>query len=301
MRKVYKLMRQAIDSNDDVIITGETGTGKELVARAIHDNSHSSDRPFMDVNCAAMSKDLLVSELFGHEKGAFTGATSRQIGAFELAGDGTLFLDEICEMDVALQAKLLRAIQQREFRRLGGKENIQLEARIIYATNKDLRQAVKSGDLREDLYYRINGFGIHLPPLRERTGDIPMLIRHFLEQAARDGGGKPMLYGSAMNALECYSWPGNVRELEKAIRSAVTKAEGEVIYLKHLPPEIQHEFKEDVDNEKMRIVVAYKSENCVATRAAKKLGIPRSTFYHKVNKQYKIDLDAIRREMKEQG
>jgi DNA-binding NtrC family response regulator len=223
------------------MITGESGTGKTLIARAIHYNSSRRNGPFVEVSCGALPETLLETELFGHVEGSFTGATSDKIGKFELAHGGTVFLDEINTATQALQVKLLRAIQEREFERVGGTETISLDVRFILATNYDLRQEVEEGNFRKDLFYRVNVVPIHMPPLRERVGDIPLLAEHFLAMYAKQNGRDPRsmsIAPEAMMRLKQYSWPGNVRELENAIETAVVLCHGDVITVEDLPATI---------------------------------------------------------------
>lgn len=240
MHDVLKLVQRAKDSDITVLIQGETGTGKELVARAIHFNGKRRNGPFVMVNCASIPRDLLESEMFGHERGAFTGATQRKIGKFELAHTGTMVLDEIGEMDMGLQAKLLRAIQAREFSRVGGNETIKVDVRIISATNRDLMKSVADKVFREDLYYRISSFPIIVPPLRQRRSDILLLAESFLRRTAA-GQAKNIRSFSrkAMQTMYQYPWPGNVRELENAIERAVLLAEGDAITEEDLPLTVQ--------------------------------------------------------------
>ncbi len=295
MQKVYENIETAAKTKNDnlvVLITGETGTGKELVAKGIHETSQRREKPFMSISCAAIQESLLENELFGHEREAFSGADTQKQGLFELAKDGSIFLDEIGEMSLQCQAKLLRVIQEREFMRVGGSENIKIDARIIFATNRNLEQAVKEGLFRMDLYYRINVFVIHLPPLRDRYEDIPLLIEHFIEAAANDGSKRLTLSEPAMELLRLHNWPGNIRELQNCIESAASKVEGEIIYSWYLPKTIQNISKSNQASEKMRIMEAYKAENGIAKNAAKRLGMPKSTFYNKVRK-YKINLKAL--------
>jgi DNA-binding NtrC family response regulator len=228
--KVFKLLEKAVNNNIIVSITGETGTGKELVAKAIHYNSKRKKEPFVAVNIAAIPKDLIESELFGHEKGAFTGAVTRRIGKFEEAEGGTIFLDEIGEMDLNLQAKLLRVLQEREINRIGGNTVVKLDVRIIAATHRALADEVKNGRFREDLYYRLLGLPIHLPPLRERGNDIAILARYFLDQFAKENGlGKVKISGPAQQKLLSYHYPGNVRELKSVMDLAAVMSDGEEI------------------------------------------------------------------------
>jgi two-component system response regulator AtoC len=234
MQKIYDLIRQVAPGKTTVLVTGETGTGKELVARAIHRASPRQDALFVPINCAAIPADILESELFGYEKGAFTGAGKDRIGKFEMADGGTLFLDELTEMPMALQAKLLRVLQENVIERLGSNRSIPIDIRIIAATNRDPRQAVADGKLREDLYYRVNVFNIELPPLRERRQDIPALAASFLlrQNAASN------LTETAVNCLQAYAWPGNVRELQNVIERATVLSQGAPIGIGHLPREM---------------------------------------------------------------
>ncbi len=227
MHEVFKLVNRVKNSDICVLILGESGTGKELIARAIHYNSDRAKGPFVVVNCASIPRDLLESELFGHEKGAFTGAIQRRIGKFEQAIGGTVFLDEIGEMDLSLQAKILRVIQEKTFNRVGGNETITTNARLISATNRELREEVKQRNFREDLYFRLSTFPIMLPPLRNRKSDILLLAEHFLNQFGKEQG-KPKLRFSrkALDLLYRYPWPGNIRELENAIQRGVVLTDG---------------------------------------------------------------------------
>lgn len=238
MQKIYELIRQAGPSKASIFIMGETGTGKELVARAIHSNSGRRGL-FVPINCAAIPADILESELFGYVRGAFTGAHKDRVGKFELAHEGTLFLDEITEMNPSIQAKLLRVLQESRIDRLGSNHSIEVDIRIIAATNRDPLGAVRLGRLREDLYYRINVLGIQLPPLRERREDIPLLARHFLEKYRRSLGGDSFtLSEEVAQALMAYAWPGNVRELENMMERAVVLSQGFEVDLRHLPQEM---------------------------------------------------------------
>jgi len=235
MQAVFDAIEQVAGTETTVLITGETGTGKELVARALHDRSDRADQVFVKVNCAALSSDLIESELFGHEKGAFTGATEQREGRFELADGGTLLLDEIGELPLGTQAKLLRALQHQEFERVGGSQTIEVDTRILAATNRDLEAEVEAGQFRNDLYYRLNIFPIELPPLRERAGDVPLLAEHFCEMyASRTGKDITGLSANAMAILDGYDWPGNVRELANIIERAVILTRGDRIRAEHL-------------------------------------------------------------------
>lgn len=240
MREIYEQIAQVAPTATTVLIRGESGTGKELVAHAIHYHSPRSAKPFVKVNCAALPESLIESELFGHEKGAFTGAVARKRGRFELAESGTLFLDEIGDLSPALQVKLLRVLQEREFERVGGTETIRVNVRVIAATNVDLEGAVADGRFRSDLYYRLNVFSIFLPPLRERKTDILLLADHFLDKYSKQNSKRiKRISTPAIDMLMTYHWPGNVRELENVIERATLVCEGSVIHGYHLPPTLQ--------------------------------------------------------------
>ena len=240
MREVYQMISQVARSNATVLIRGESGTGKELAANAVHYNSRRANYPFIKLNCAALPPNLIESELFGHEKGAFTGALHQKSGKFEIAHKGTLFLDEIGSITTEVQAKLLRVLQEKEFERIGGNKTVTADVRIIAATNKNLEQAVADNDFRSDLYYRINVFPIYMPPLRERKTDILVLADYFLEKYARENDKAIMRFSTpAIDMLMAYHWPGNVRELENCIERAVLLCEGAVIHGYHLPPTLQ--------------------------------------------------------------
>ena len=239
MQQVFKLVGQIAATDTTALITGESGTGKELAARAIYHHSDRAQQPFLAVNCAAIPEQLLESELFGHEKGAFTGAAVQRIGKFEQCNKGTIFLDEIGDMTPATQTKILRVLQSGTFERVGGNSPIQVDVRVIAATNKPLEAAVAAKQFREDLFYRLNVVRIHLPPLRDRRDDIPLLVNYFLEKIAREQGRKPKsIASSAIKLLEKYHWPGNVRELENSIRRAHVMAKTDAILPSDLPPEI---------------------------------------------------------------
>jgi DNA-binding NtrC family response regulator len=241
MQEVFRLVERVANSRASVLIRGESGTGKELIARAIHYNSSRAQKPFVPVACVALSEQLLESELFGHEKGAFTGAISQKPGRFEMAHMGTLFLDEIGDIPGQVQMKLLRVIQEREFERVGGLKTIKVDVRLITATNQDLEKAVKEGKFREDLYYRLQVVQIYLPPLRDRMEDVPLLVEHFIEKYSKENG-KSIKYASpeALEAMMKYKWPGNVRELENAVERAVVLAEpdAQLITPDLLPPAV---------------------------------------------------------------
>jgi two-component system nitrogen regulation response regulator GlnG len=236
MQKVYKDIGRVAPQDVNVLILGESGTGKELVARAIYHHSARSKAPFLAINCAAIPDALLESELFGHERGAFTGADRKRIGKFEQADRGTLFLDEIGDMSLATQAKILRLLQDGCFQRVGGNETIRTDVRLIAATNKELDQAIKNREFREDIYYRLKVFSIHLPPLRERMEDLPLLVEHFTKSDSSELGGRAVTVPpETMHILQCYDWPGNVRELQGVLKYALVKACGKIITPDCLP------------------------------------------------------------------
>jgi len=296
MKEVYRLIEQVADSNATVLIRGESGTGKDLVAHAIHYNSARASKPFVKVNCTALPETLLESELFGHEKGAFTGATERKIGRFERANGGTIFLDEIGDFSINLQIKLLRVIQFREFERVGGNETIKANVRIIVATNKNLEEQIKERLFREDLYYRINVFPIYLPPLRERKDDIMLLADYFLEKLSKENNKRiNRISTPAIEMLTSYHWPGNIRELENCIERAVLLCDGDVIRSEHLPPSLQmirktdttsgQSFAEIVENKERELIVdALKKCNGQQRMAAKELGLTERILGYKIKK-----------------
>jgi DNA-binding NtrC family response regulator len=297
MRKVYQVVEQAAPTSASVLIWGESGTGKELVAQTIHQLSPRAQMPFVPINCAAIPETLLESEIFGHEKGAFTGASDRREGCFELADRGTLFLDEIAEMTPATQVKLLRVLQERKFRRLGGRNEQTVDVRVIAATNVNPADAVKNSKLREDLYYRLNVFAMELPPLRQRKEDLPLLIQSFLaEFNERNNKKVSALDPAAMRILEQYNWPGNVRELRNVIERAVILSQGEFVDPKHLPPLVTD--SPDVvkptlslapgttveEAERRLILMTLEHTRDNKTRAAEILGISLKTLHNKLNK-----------------
>jgi len=240
IRDVFEQIAQVADSNTTVLIRGESGTGKELVARSIYHHGPRNQKPFLAINCAAIPESLLESELFGHERGAFSGADKRRIGKFEQVHGGTLFLDEIGDMTPATQAKILRVLQDQKFERIGGNETIEVDVRIIAATNRDLEKMTSSGAFREDLYYRLNGFMIRLPPLRERMGDLPLLCQYFAQQfAAKLNKPVPSLAKETLERLEAHHWPGNIRELQAAIRFAIIQSFGPTLLPESLPARFQ--------------------------------------------------------------
>jgi DNA-binding NtrC family response regulator len=239
MRGVYEVIEKVADTPSTVLITGESGTGKELIARALHENSSRKNKPFVSVNCAAIPPDLLESELFGYEKGAFTGAVTSKPGRFELADEGTLFLDEIAEIPVSMQVKLLRALQEQEFERVGGIKTISVDSRLITATNRDLKSSIADGEFREDLYYRLNVVHVHLPPLRDRPSDIPLLLEHFVRKFnAKLGRAVSDFDDAAMSHLLRYDWPGNIRELENVVERCMIFAEDGEVGVQHLPADL---------------------------------------------------------------
>jgi len=289
MQKVYELIKSVAPTNATVLIRGETGTGKELVARAIHYSSPRSGRPFVAVSCAALPENLLESELFGHVKGAFTGAVADRKGRFELADGGTLFLDEIGDVSLRVQSKLLRVLETKEFERVGGTETIGVDVRLIAATNRNLEDKIRSGEFREDLYYRLNVVQIELPPLRERREDIPLLVEHFIARFNRETGRSISgVSQKAMDILVDYNWPGNVRQLENAIEHAFIHCHSGLIQPEHLPEEILSQepiIKGEgtlTSAEKQLIESALRRRNWNRTLAAKDLGISRTTLWRKI-------------------
>jgi len=291
VKKIFEVIEAIADTKTTVLITGESGTGKTLIARAIHYNSSRRNGPFVEVSCGALPETLLESELFGHVRGAFTGATSDKVGKFELAHGGTIFLDEINTASPGLQVKLLRAIQEREFERVGGTETITLDVRFILATNYDLRESVEEGTFRKDLFYRVNVVPIHMPPLRERVSDIPLLAEHFLRLYARQNSSPvKTLSPEAVAALKQYRWPGNVRELENAIETAVVLCKGEEIQLDDLPPTITAKaeperlpLKQALERAEREIIEnALKLNNWKRQPTAEMLEIDRTTLFKKM-------------------
>ena len=254
MQEVFKTIGQLAGSDATALITGESGTGKELVAKAIYHNSQRNDRAYLPINCAAIPENLLESELFGHEKGAFTGATSKRIGKFEQCHQGTIFLDEIGDMTLATQAKILRVLQNGTIERVGSEKSIRVDVRIIAATNKKLEEAVAGNEFREDLFYRLNVVRVNLPPLRERSEDIPLLIDYFLRVIAESEGSKvKSILETAQSALLNYSWPGNVRELENVMRRTIVMAKGDAIRLDDLPKDLQSNTKSAFEIDKKNL------------------------------------------------
>ncbi len=297
IRSIYRVVEQAAPTNASVLVWGESGTGKELVAQTVHSLSPRTAAPYVGINCAAIPETLLESEIFGHEKGAFTGAQDRRLGCFELAHRGTLFLDEISEMQPATQAKLLRVLQERTFRRLGGRQEISVDVRVIAATNRNPEDSVRDGKLREDLYYRLNVFPIHIPPLRERREDIPLLVQSFLNEfTARNPRPVRAVSQEAMRALEHYGWPGNVRELRNVIERATILVEGEFIELEHLPASLIQRSESNLptltltpgmtvdEAERRLILLTLEHTRNNKTRAAEILGISLKTLHNKLNR-----------------
>ena len=295
MRRIHEIIQTAAGSDATVLIQGESGTGKEIIANAIHAQSRRSRGPLVKMNCAAVPETLLESELFGHEKGAFTGADRRRIGRFEQADGGTLFLDEVCEMHPRLQAKFLRGLQEREIERLGGSGTIPVDVRIIAATNRDLQKALEEGVLREDLYYRLNVILLRVPALRERMDDVQMLAMHFLRKyAAREHSSMSVISDEAKELLISYSWPGNVRELENAIERAVVLGKGEQLQAQDLPPQLHRRGDDErplipahltlEEIEKLAIAQALRLTGGNKSEAAERLGIHRTSIYDKMRR-----------------
>ena len=297
IKKVFEMIDQVADKDSTVLISGESGTGKELVARAIHKRSRRAENPFIKVNCGALNDNLLESELFGHEKGAFTGAIKQRRGRFELANNGTLFLDEIGDISPAMQIKLLRVIQEGEFERVGGEETLKTDVRIISATNKDLKKLINDGKFREDIFYRLSVIPINLPPLREREKDIPLLLNHFIKKNAKKNHQEEnKINVDGIKLLQNYSWPGNIRELENLIERLCVISNGNFIQPELIAQHISGRISsyQNYDNlplddalnsfEKNMIVQAMKKADGVKNRAAKILGINTSSLYYKLEK-----------------
>jgi two-component system response regulator AtoC len=300
MLQVFETVQQVAPSRATVLITGETGTGKELIAHAIHNLSPRKTGPFVAVHAAALSTSLLESELFGHEKGAFTGAVERRLGRFELADGGTLFLDEIGEIEPAMQVKILRVLEERAFERVGGQKTIEVDVRLIAATNKDLKKLVTEGKFRDDLFYRLSVVTVALPPLRDRREDIPLLVRGFLDELSRDNNKVVReITPDAMNVLMAYDWPGNVRELRNAVEQMVVLARSERLTVRDVPAAIRGAadlskaplVRSDMtveDAERLLIIQALKEMAGNRTRAAQKIGISRRTLHRKL-KEYGLE------------
>ncbi len=317
MQVVYRLIEQIADTDSTVMILGDSGTGKELIAKTIHYNSSRSEGPFVPLNCAAIPRDLLESELFGHEKGAFTGAINTRIGRFELAQNGTIFLDEVGELDPSLQVKLLRVLQEREFERVGGMKTVKVDVRVLAATNRNLEKLTQEGKFREDLFYRLNVIPLHLPPLRSRPEDIPLLVDHFIHEFAKKRKRNPFVFSrEAMHCLLSYQWPGNVRELENLIERLTILVRNDTIQVSDLPekfyaclpaqqpsadpvssisataqktandiPETGVDLSSIVSNlEKDLILKALSKSGGVKSKAAQFLGLNRTTLLEKMKK-----------------
>ncbi|HLM61229.1 MAG TPA: sigma-54 dependent transcriptional regulator [Pyrinomonadaceae bacterium] len=312
MDKVKKLILKIANSNSTVLIRGESGTGKELIARSIHNNSPRADQVFQAVNCAAINENLLESELFGHERGSFTGAVGEKKGLFEVADGGSLFLDEIGELDIALQAKLLRALQEKQIRRVGGTKEINVDVRVVTATNRDLLKMSEEGRFREDLYYRLNVLSIELPALRDRRTDIPVLINYFLGKHTRGSDRKVTLTTEARRILENYSYPGNVRHLESALERAILLCENNTITVEDLPPEMTQASRPASSNdlfklpaegvnfeevERSLIMQAMERTGNNITKSAKLLGLTFRTLQYRLEKfGFKKEADGTEEE-----
>ena len=292
MRRVFDMISRAAPTKASILVTGESGVGKELIADAIHDLSPRKDKPLVKVHCAALATSLLESELFGHEKGAFTGASSRKRGRFELAHEGTLFLDEIGEIDQNIQIKLLRVLQEKKFERVGGEETIETDVRLVAATNKDLRSEIEKGNFREDLYFRLNVVNIHVPPLRERKDDLPLFIAAFLKEFSEENGKKiEGINDKARSCLYAYDWPGNVRELRNCMESAVVMSARNIITEEDLPPTLRKQSDEGwiripigttmEEAEKIIIRETVSAQKGNQSKAADILGIGRKTLHRK--------------------
>jgi DNA-binding NtrC family response regulator len=299
MREIYKILEVVAPANASVLIVGESGTGKELVAHAMHEKSHRAKGPFIALNCGAFPREILENELFGHEKGAFTGALAEKAGAFELADGGTLFLDEVAEMEPDVQVKFLRALEQRSFRRLGGKKEIAVDIRVIAATNRNVQEALESGDLREDLYHRLAVIPIYLPPLRDRQGDVRLLAEEFLRRFAEEQ--KKSIEGfseGALEFLETYRWPGNVRELKNAVERAVILSRGGRIEAKDLQPRHLALDQKEVhvpvgasldDAERLVVLKTFAFANGDHVKAAKILGLTQKELRQRLSVYMKTE------------
>jgi DNA-binding NtrC family response regulator len=296
MQAVFDLVKRVAPSNASVVIAGESGTGKEVVAHAIHDLSPRKDKPFVALNCSAIPATLIESELFGYERGAFTGAEQRRLGNFELAHEGTLFLDEIGDLPLELQAKFLRVIEDRKFRRLGGRAEVEVDVRVICATHRDLKEEIRQGRFREDLYFRLHVFTIQLPPLRDRREDVPLLVQHFIEKFNAETGKRVQgVAPGALAILRGYAWPGNIRELRNTVERAMILVDGEVIGEEQLPPDMQASLPEaatlrmplgiPLDRvEKEYILASLQKSGGNKARTAEALGISEKTLYNKLNR-----------------
>ncbi|MBP5705826.1 MAG: sigma-54-dependent Fis family transcriptional regulator, partial [Spirochaetales bacterium] len=300
MTKIYDIIQSVAPTKSSVLILGENGVGKEVVSNMIYELSKRNDKPFIKVHCAALSESLLESELFGHEKGAFTGAIKQKKGRFELADGGTLFLDEIGEISQSIQVKLLRVLQEQEFERVGGEETIKVDVRIISATNKNLQELVANGTFREDLYYRLNVVQIDVPPLRERKEDIPLFVTSMLSQISKKND--KVITGISNKAMSClynYDWPGNVRELQNVLESSIVMCKSDVIDVPDLPPPLRSAYSENNSvviempatmDAIERVVIAHtlKLANGNKTKAAEMLAMNRKTLHNKIE-EYKLE------------
>jgi DNA-binding NtrC family response regulator len=302
MRKVFERIQLVADTNSTVLIVGESGTGKELAARAVHEHSKRCTRPFLPVNCAAIPDTLIESELFGHEKGAFTGAISRREGLFQAAAGGTLFIDEIGELQLGLQSKLLRAIEDKRILPVGSTREVEVDVRLVAATNRDLKQRVDAGQFREDLYYRLRVVELVLPPLRERREDIPLLVRHFIDQIAPDNN-RPVrdITPEALEAIQAYTWPGNVREQRNTLESIIVLSLKDRIELADLPPHVtgakpfQSILKSGMtlsELEREAIRRGLEEHNGHRARTAEALGISVRTLQRKIQ-EYGLDSSSV--------
>jgi transcriptional regulator with PAS, ATPase and Fis domain len=301
IQDVLRMISRLKDTRTPVLISGESGTGKELAARAIHFRGSMAKTPFVAVDCGSLVPTLMESELFGYEKGAFTGATKTKAGLFQAADGGTIFLDEIGELPLEMQAKLLRVLQEKEVRPVGSNEKVNVDVRVIAATNRDLEAAYRGGTFRKDLYFRLNVVTVHLPPLRERRSDVPVLVHHFLDRYAK--GSNIQVTAAVMKSLLHYDWPGNVRELENCVARAVTLGDGKIIDVADLPPAIRSEQADSgmvtspdattmsttalAEMERMTILRVFEQANGDKALAGKMLGISRATLYRKL-KRYNI-------------
>jgi DNA-binding NtrC family response regulator len=294
--RIKEIIKSVKDSESSILITGETGTGKELIARSLHFSSAKADKPFMSMSCAAIPRELLEAELFGYEKGAFTGALSRRVGKFESVAGGTLLLDEIGELEITLQAKLLRVLQERELERIGSNKKIEVKFRLISSTNKDLKKEIKAGNFREDLFYRINVVQIHVPPLRERREDIPLLVTQFIKEICTRENKMLIVSDEVMEIFQNAFWPGNIRQLKNIVERAVVLAKGDIITVKELPVEFLGTKKraetgsskltlKEMERQTMKNVLQECKGN--KSEACRILGISRKAFYKRL-KDYQL-------------
>ena len=305
MQRVFDLVKKVAPANASVVITGESGTGKEIVARAVHSLSLRKDKPFVALNCGAIPPTLIESELFGYERGAFTGADQRRLGNFELAHGGTLFLDEIGELPLEMQGKFLRVLEERKFRRLGGKSEVEVDVRVLCATNRDLKEEIKKGRFREDLYFRLHVFTVHLPPLKDRREDVPLLVQHFIEKFNGETGKHVQgVSPGALAVLQSYAWPGNIRELRNTVERAMILTDGDVIDEEHLPPDMRPSRSEEAmlrvplgirlrQVEKEYILASLQKNTGNKARTAEVLGISEKTLYNKLNRYAAIARDRV--------